>query len=316
MTTTIGLSPVVVVEDDVKVHQLHPRHQQSSNNNDNNMNTLLSSSFWMDSVCGQNESMQNDLFVVRPACKVVTSLLVFFPGDVQDREEFMLCRDHDDFVQYSLERTGMMLSHKFPNHLVICVRPCKKLNGFVSVFENFVVQFDNFSNFSYYSSKDMAVRHLMFLITNCLSRLGDVHIDSVEAVDLLGFSRGGVVLNQIVEECVNCQHHLWFWTRLRRIIWIDSGNSPATGAYPSRKSIASLCSVLKDCGEQCSLHIFGTPYQLENPSRTYNRLEVSEMLQAIANSNYSRYSFELMFPDSPPDIHMHFSALWDFALHQ
>jgi hypothetical protein len=265
-------------------------------------------SFWLENVPGVEDSMRNDLYIIRPSTVATTKCVIFFPGDIQDQESRMLATTGArDFVEYSIERTARVLANKFPEFILVCVCPSRRIDGYMSAYQNFVhiVEGRNVS----YCSQGRAVQHLVRLLENCgISQ-------QVESIELLGFSRGGVVLNQIVEESQAYRKNLSFWQRLNKIIWIDSGNSPNRGSYPSRQAISQLSKALKDCGEQCSLHVFGTPYQLENAkARPYNKKEVTEMFQELKMQGYQHHSFKMLHENSFPSLQVHFQALRDFQL--
>lgn len=119
-------------------------------------------------------------------------LLVFFGGDVQDLEEMMARhRDNKRYVEWSLERTAGLLARADRDCLVAVVRPARIERGTFSCYDNFVPS--NSVGSPQHCDDHGALSHLSLLLHQLQSPL-------TLPVCLVGFSKGVVVLNQLVRE--------------------------------------------------------------------------------------------------------------------
>lgn len=146
-----------------------------------------------------------------------SQLVVYFGGDVQDLEAVMAeHRDNSRYTQWSLENTARLLartqasSHISPlsshidygsslqaewNSLVAVVRPARIARSSISCYDNFVPSNDVGS--PSHCDDHGALAHLRLLLHHLQSPL-------TGPVSLIGFSKGVVVLNQLLRE-LSCQ---------------------------------------------------------------------------------------------------------------
>ena len=110
--------------------------------------------------------------------------------------------------EWCLENTCSLLQQKFPTSAVWLVRPCRMLRKLFSCFHNFVQS--SITGVPRYSSNHGALLHLHALLTDALRQereKGSLVLSEAKALALplviVGFSKGCVVLNQMVHELVN-----------------------------------------------------------------------------------------------------------------
>ena len=121
--------------------------------------------------------------------------MVYFGGDVQTYERDMLShRDNHRHAQWSLERTAGLLRGAFPSSIVAVVRPARMRLDTFSCYENFVPS-DSFTGAPDHCDNHEAVKHLRMLLASVVPAGTEV-----VPVVLVGFSKGVVVLNQLVHE--------------------------------------------------------------------------------------------------------------------
>ena len=133
---------------------------------------------------------RNDVLTVGEASRC-SKLLVYFGGDVQDLETVMNThRDNRRYSQWSLERTAGLLHQAVSDSLVVVVRPARMERGSFSCFDNFVPS--NSVGSPEHCDHHGALSHLSLLLHQLQTPPSPVW--------LIGFSKGVVVLNQLVRE--------------------------------------------------------------------------------------------------------------------
>lgn len=96
---------------------------------------------------------------------------------------------------------------------------------------------------------------------------------------LMGFSRGGLVLNQILVELGASLFSDCIMTRVREIHWLDCGNGNHHLCYPPL-SPAVLTSLQYYCGTlRCFFHL--TPYLYAEDLHCKNYAELSSLIQQL-----------------------------------
>ncbi|KAI3426084.1 hypothetical protein D9Q98_008052 [Chlorella vulgaris] len=153
------------------------------------------------------------------------------------------------------------------------------------------------------------------------------------SIAVIGFSKGGVVLRQMVEElaawqrtagmtCASCvfkrQHQLtpagaaWPATlaRIRELHWLDAGANPPGAVYPSDLGTMKLLS--RRCpSHSLHLHLHGTPRQWSDPRRPWLGQEKDAMLSACALAGVP-CTTRLYFEGQPANLDMHFGVIQAF----
>jgi Uncharacterised protein family UPF0565 len=165
---------------DDESNQLLPRLQQLR------IGAPISQASDMRSVEG-TQSRRNRVLHLHSASKSAVGNVVFFPGDVQDEMRIMV-QQESRWSAYSLEASANLLSSKFPAHDIWVVAPAAKLRGTFSCYSNFCSDADT------YGCGAVAKR---IAVTGVLPNLS-------LPLTLVGFSKGAVVLNQLVSELGAC----------------------------------------------------------------------------------------------------------------
>ncbi|OWZ05492.1 hypothetical protein PHMEG_00022417 [Phytophthora megakarya] len=146
---------------------------------------------------------ENDLLLSVPTSATARCNVIFFPGDVQDFEAAMKIGPFADYSDYAYEAVAELLSDKFGACNVWVVRPSRFKHGAYSSFDNFV-RTNEYGAATEYDPTAYATKHLASLMQNTqatLRRQG-VNVSTALPMHLLGFSKGGIVLNQLVTELV------------------------------------------------------------------------------------------------------------------
>jgi hypothetical protein len=133
---------------------------------------------------------------------------------------------------------------------------------------------------------------------------------STSKVTLIGFSKGCVVLNQLLHElstidCSTVETDLA--RRIRRFIWLDGGHNNGNRAmiWPIQ---LSLIKTLKQ--HEIDTEIFVTPFQIDsrNPSKRQHRLHYDRFIELLSKESIEPVQ-QIFFNDQPASIEKHFELL-------
>ncbi|XP_012938334.1 UPF0565 protein C2orf69 homolog, partial [Aplysia californica] len=157
--------------------------------------------------------------------------VIFFGGDVQDYPENMeKHRDNRRYKEWSTEATAAKVLGKFPQSLVFVVKPSRMHLLTFAVYSNFVETSD-FGNPSH-SCDFGAVKHLSGLYSSAVGEVYDAEgadgPSDDTPVSVVGFSKGCVVLNQIVFELPSVEKDSClqrFLSKITEFHWLDGGHS-------------------------------------------------------------------------------------------
>ncbi|KDO28078.1 hypothetical protein SPRG_20238 [Saprolegnia parasitica CBS 223.65] len=202
-----------------------------------------------------------------------TSNVVYFPGDVQNFEHRMRKSRFKAWTAYSYEATALSLADKFPDATIWIVQPATIFPSGVSCYEHFLEPEDP-ANPIAYVPHGHATRHLERLMENaseCIDNTAYLRPDL--PLHLVGFSRGVVVLNQMITELAAMPpstplaspavRHLF--QHVLSIHWVDGGNGSSAGALPTHSLALSVLSDFPNLG----LHLHWTPYQIASRLRPW-----------------------------------------------
>lgn len=248
---------------------------------------------WIRKVKGFSDKA-NDLFLCSSSSSP-SAITVFFPGDIQDDQLHTPLR----FNRYSIENTARAIALNRPHHLVLCVKPSLK-RGLLSVYKNFISVAPPAS--ASYQSVPIAISQL-----NALLQRIQFPVESMP-IHLVGFSRGGIVLNQMIWEATAVEES--FWGRVESIMWIDSGNGGMQGAYPNKPEVIDrFCRLLKQFGRDCRMEIVGTPYQFGSQDRFWIAKEAREFANRLQQMECS-CSIRMIYSSQTSSMEQHMESLF------
>ena len=259
-------------------------------------------------------------------------ILVYFGGDVQDLSSNMkLHRDHQKYIRWSLEETAALLSRSYPDNYIMVVRPKRLERSTFSCFDNFVesnscgapthlthkmVPKIN-STSSCYALLQLrglvhSVTRLKGLLENEMSPL---------KLTLVGFSKGVVVLNQILHDLhiINSVEPKGggdmdddvsrFSDKIERMIWLDGGHNGGKDTWITDEE------VLKTLATKTTINIEVkvTPYQVQDNRRPWIGKEEKRFRNILGNKfdliSSKRLIRGLHFAEEEANIENHFKIL-------
>lgn len=217
------------------------------------------------------DGKKNHIIYHLPQDQAATGTVVFFGGDIQDyRENMLVHRDNKHYVQWNLEDTAVMLHQRFPTWEIVVVRPAKMSLLTFSCYENFV-EVNNFGAPTHKATTE-SIHHLKSILQNIeliTQKQNNMCKDAASIRDsensplmLIGFSKGCVVLNQLLyafhalNEGLN-EELLQFVKRIKTIYWLEGGHSGTSNTWITDKTILENFSKLN-----IKVQIHVTPYQV------------------------------------------------------
>ncbi|XP_029936162.1 mitochondrial protein C2orf69 homolog [Myripristis murdjan] len=283
-------------------------------------------------VPGSDPSRVNDLLLLRPTeepsrCGSDTepaedgssnTHVVFFHGDIQNfHEEMALQPEGVQWLSWSLEQVALTLGRRFPSRHVWVVRASRMYLHKFSCYHNFVES--NMFGAPEHSPDFGAFRHLRALLSHGMERAGLPHplpppggadpIPSGFSLILVGFSKGCVVLNQMVYELAGARADPElspFIDRISDIYWLDGGHPGGSETWVTDKQ------VLKELASSgVAIHTHVTPYEVCDPMRAWVGRENGRFIKILEELGACP-SQKLHFEDEPPSIENHFRVIQEF----
>lgn len=224
------------------------------------------------------------------------------------------------YLEWNLEETADLLAKRFPEALIMVVKPKTMYLNTFSVFSNFVLMSE--SGTPAHTEDHGGLHHLVKLHRNILRRLqtqesannaslqtGSCKKDSCPSdtpVTLIGFSKGCVILNQFI-----CELHMadvdkdikTFLTNVKSMYWLDGGHNGGSNTWITDKALLKRLSAFR-----FELFTHVTPYQVLDPIRAWigeeQKLFVKELKELGANITHFHHHF-----DRKPSIENHFDVL-------
>lgn len=279
-------------------------------------------------VPGHHPKRVNDLLLLRPETDNHTAKeksnnkhVVFFHGDIQNfQEEMSLQPEGSLWLRWSLEQVAFALGRRFPDCHIWVVRASRMYLHKFSCYQNFV-ESNMFGapEHSPYSKSFGTVVHLRSLLSHAMERADLPHplqpqggadsIPSGFSLTLVGFSKGCVVLNQMVYELPGARADpqvSHFVKRITDMFWLDGGHPGGSETWVTDKQ------VLKELASSgVSIHAHVTPYEVCDPMRAWVGREHALFIKTLEEFGACP-SKKLHFEDEPASIENHFRVILEF----
>ncbi|XP_068428874.1 mitochondrial protein C2orf69 homolog isoform X2 [Clinocottus analis] len=282
-------------------------------------------------VPGHDPCRVNDLLLLRPDADDQTAAgpkeesgnrhVVFFHGDIQNFEEEMALQPEGaQWLSWSLEQVALTLGRRFPDRHVWVVRAGRMYLHKFSSFCNFV-ESNMFGapEHSPYSPDSGAFLHLRALLSHGMERAnlpnplrpqdGADGLPAGFSLAVVGFSKGCVVLNQMVYELAGARADLQmcrFVEGVSDMYWLDGGHPGGSETWVTNKRL------LKELAASgVSVHAHVTPYEVRDPMRSWVGREHGHFIRTLEEFG-ARPHKNLHFEDEPPSIENHFRVIQEF----
>ncbi|XP_042350803.1 UPF0565 protein C2orf69 homolog isoform X2 [Plectropomus leopardus] len=282
-------------------------------------------------VPGYNPNRVNDLLLLRPDTHGQTDTkpkekssnrhVMFFHGDIQNfQEDMALQPEGAQWLSWSLEQVALTLGRRFPDRYVWVVRASHMYLHKFSCYHNFV-ESNMFGapEHSLYSPDFGAFLHLRALLSHGMERANLPHpvqpqggadsIPSGFSLTLVGFSKGCVVLNQMVYELAGARADprlSHFVKHISDMYWLDGGHPGGSETWVTNKR------ALKELASSgVSIHAHVTPYEVCDPMRAWVGREHGLFIKILEEFGACP-SKRLHFEDETPSIENHFRVIQEF----
>ncbi|XP_016325118.1 LOW QUALITY PROTEIN: UPF0565 protein C2orf69 homolog [Sinocyclocheilus anshuiensis] len=288
----------------------------------------------LNSVPGYDQNRVNDVLLLRPAtetrrrCDNETENLrkgndhvLFFPGDIQNfQQEMALQPDAAPWQSWSLERVALTLGHRFPGCHIWVIRASQMYLHKFSCYQNFVES--NLFGAPEHSLDYGAVHHLRALLGHSMQRAGLPNplpplsgtstpgpLPAGFTLTIVGFSKGCVVLNQIVYELAGARADpelRLFLDSVSDMYWLDGGHPGGSETWVTDK-----CALGELASSGVAIHTHVTPYEVCDPMRAWVGREHRHFIKTLENLG-ACLSQKLHFEDEPASIENHFRVIQEF----
>ncbi|XP_033639779.1 UPF0565 protein C2orf69 homolog [Asterias rubens] len=273
----------------------------------------------LENVCGHG-NRQNDVLFSTMRSSSSSKLqdkhkshVVFFPGDIQNFYQMMIAHEASyKWSCWSYEDTCALLHHKFIDSYVWLVKPSRIHDQTFSCYDNFLhcnmfgapINFDNVNGLT----------HLHNLINTAIDNVNQLHVQEQSVLPIsqtvplvaVGFSKGCVVLNQLVYELehVKAMSAIRDMLRMTRALyWLDGGHSLTSNVWITEDKPLQQ---LTDLGVKVRVHV--TPRQVKDPKRSFIGVEEAIFVDLL-RSKGADVEECLHFADEEPSLEQHFRVL-------
>mmetsp|Transcript_38994 Transcript_38994/g.84843 ORF Transcript_38994/g.84843 Transcript_38994/m.84843 type:complete len:307 (-) Transcript_38994:263-1183(-) len=262
-------------------------------------------------------------------CEDHRQVVMFFMGDNVKAKEGIVARLNN------AEGIIAAIAPKFRNASVLVVQPDLYHEDCFACYANFLPSMTRSGEpLGFNPSSLRALRHLRSI----LQQTGCAAASEKVAVTLLGFSKGGVVLNQLLSEMAHVQdlsaaagggssaaparassaqsdggqdeELLALARAVQAVLYLDVGAN-GRGAYPTDPRVAQSLAALAPtnaCGPPLRVGLHGTPRQWEDARRPWIRDEKNRCLKFMQEAGVS-VAQKMYFDGVEPSMEMHFEII-------
>lgn len=249
----------------------------------------------------------------------VKNSVIFFGGDGQDYLETMeQHRENRRHSEWNIEKTAEIISKKFPYSNVLYIKPAKMLLGIFNSYSNFVPSKDY--GIPEFRPDNKAWSHLRILIESSYKEVFGSLADSIQQenrslsddakIVLIGFSKGCVVLNQLIWELPSLDKKsldAQLVNRVTDFYWLDGGHGGGKDTWVTNtdqlKSLAFL---------NCRIHAHVTPYQVHDTRRPYLGKEYKKFCEHLSKLKTNDFFRKIHFENEDASLENHFKLLTVF----
>ena len=291
-------------------------------------------------VQGRSPEHSNDILYMSPdACDSIKEAednraVVYFGGDVQNlSNEMSVHRDNKKYIKWSLEETALLLGKAYPHHTIIIVKPRRMERSTFSCFDNFVQsnscgapthRAEKLAKELPLASCCQALMQIRSLLSNSWRSHKSISVQKSgpSKLTLIGFSKGVVVLNQVLHELhalrsselelqqeLDAEEMIAFSEKIERMVWLDGGHNGGKDTWITDEAILETIASKTDI----KIDIKVTPYQVKDSRRPWIGKEEKRFRTILGTKhgllNTGRLRRELCFENEEANIENHFRIL-------
>lgn len=243
--------------------------------------------------------------------------LVFFPGDISaGREEMKADEESKEWIDWSTESLAILLALRFQQQIIV-VRASRMRQGY-ACYDHFLTTNLNGDPLDGEYKPGNATHHLLCLLQDLARKLKFSELQLLSSLHLLAFSKGAVVLNQILaefgEEALSPRSPR-LAEILRSLAFLDPGvNDGLCVFFTDEEALRRAAKRLR----KTQVYVAFSPYQLalETYDFEYEDEQAGsseelglELFQSILQEEEVPFELEHCCFNKPPSMETHFLVL-------
>ena len=212
-----------------------------------------------------------------------------------------------EFIAWSYENTLGILANRFPDRVICLCKPSHLHLNTYACYDALVDRANDRGDPAYNSSpKSLAS------LSVCLDRLcKEQQVPScIEEIAVVGFSKGCIVLNQMLYEIHTASQDerlALFLSKLREFYWLDGGHNGTAGIWISDRKLLESFAQLKP-----RVYVGVTPYQMKSVTKPWAAKEKLRFVEGLRKAGVMEIKEVEHFFDEPPSLENHFRILNNF----
>lgn len=263
--------------------------------------------------------------------KAKSGSIVFFPGDISTgRDEMKADEEANEWLEWSTEAITQLLARRFQLLNIILVRPVRMRQGH-SCYDHFLTtNLNGDPRDGEYDSEGSASLHLLMLLEDLTLQMGVQKSDLLSSLHLVGFSKGAVVLNQLLAEfgsdtLLEAAPPFRLLSITRTIEWLDAGISDGSCVFLTDEDLLRMAaSRFRSSHPMPGLYVVLSPFQLALDSYEFDYPSDEEaatseelgldLLQSVMQEENIPLEVEYCCFNREPTMHTHFRVLKEFNI--
>ena len=226
-------------------------------------------------------------------------------------QNYRECMTNAKYSKWNLEYTIELLSNRFQESNIWVVKPCEIQENTYSIYKNFVSSGiygipSHTSGQKSWHHLHLLIKHSFFALQDCGNggSLADSHLSN-SPLAILGFSKGCVVLNQLVYDLKDDidEEVKAFIDRVETMYWLDGGHAGTSNTWITD---ADVLSEVPKLGIKVETHV--TPYQVKDKARPWIGREYELFISRLKEFGVKVYNHK-HFSNSPRSLDNHFAIL-------
>lgn len=227
--------------------------------------------------------------------------------------------DNFRFEEWNLESTAQLLSNRFPSSHIWVIKPATMELKTFSVYSNFLAWVE--VSKPLFGAGQKSWRHLSKLLRSAVERMNSEYenktantctrdeicgtFDDALPLVIVGFSKGSVVLNQLVYD-LESTTEVEFVRQVRAMYWLDGGHNGGSKVWITDEKVLRP---LVAYGIEVVVHV--TPYQIKDPSRPWIGREHKQFVSQMTRLG-GRITNVVHYGNEERSIENHFKLLTKF----
>ena len=218
-----------------------------------------------------------------------------------------------EYSEWDLESTAKLINKKYNSSYVWVVKPNKMIHSTYTSYNNFVQS--GAYGIPIHKAAQKSWQHLQALLHNGFLSLLNMSTDAdleqmcAAPVCLIGFSKGCVVLNQLLYDLSELDENdkvFDFVKKVNKMIWLDGGHSGSSNTWLTNAALLRRPAAL---GVHFECHV--TPYQINDQQRPWIGKEYLVFIENLRSANVS-LTEKIHFENKMASLTNHFNILKDF----